>query len=236
MTIIAIDGPSGSGKSTVARLIAERLQIPYLDTGAMYRAVGLVALNRGIDFADGSGLEKIAAEVKLQLLDERKDGKLQPRIVINAVDSTNQIRTPEVSQAASAVAVHPAVRERLVRRQRNWIVERGGGVVEGRDIGTIVFPDADLKVFLTADDEERVRRRQLDAEAPGFESMSTDDATRELQQRDQRDSTRSASPLAVADGAMVIDTSGQDVDEIVISILAELRRRMGGQLPMGNAR
>lgn len=236
MTIIAIDGPSGSGKSTVARLIAERLHLPYLDTGAMYRAIAMVALSRDVNANDAISLEKLAAETKLQLLDERHDGKLIPRIVVNGVDSTAEIRTPEVSQAASAIAIHPTVRERLVRRQRNWVIERGGGVVEGRDIGTVVFPEAELKVFLTADDEERVRRRQADVHAPAFGDLDDAQLAAELAERDHRDSTRTASPLSVADGALVVDTSGQDIEEIVIGILAELRQRMGGALPMGNVR
>ncbi len=231
MTIIAIDGPSGSGKSTVAREIAERLRLPYLDTGAMYRAIGMVALKRDVKMGDGAALGKLAAEVKMQLLDERSEGKLRPRIIVMGVDSTTDIRTPEVSQAASGVAVHPEVRERLVRRQRNWIVERGGGVVEGRDIGTVVFPDADLKVFLTASDEERAKRRQTDTDAPGFDSLSDEDTKRQLAERDQRDSSREASPLAVADGAFVVDTSDKDIDTVVMEILTELRRRSGGSLP-----
>ncbi len=233
MTIIAIDGPSGSGKSTVAREIAERLRLPYLDTGAMYRAIGMVALKRDVKMGDGVALGKLAAEVKMQLLDERSEGKLRPRIIVMGVDCTTDIRTPEVSQAASGVAVHPEVRERLVSRQRNWIVERGGGVVEGRDIGTVVFPDADLKIFLTANDEERAKRRQTDMAAPGFDSLSDEDTKRHLAERDKRDSSRQASPLAVADGAFVVDTSDKDVDTVVMEILAELRRRSGGSLPTG---
>jgi CMP/dCMP kinase len=236
MTVIAIDGPSGSGKSTIARLIAERLQLPYLDTGAMYRAVGMVALAKGVGFADSSGIEKIAAEVKLQMLDERRDGKLFPLVVVNGVDSTAEIRTPEVSQAASAVGVHPPVRERLVRRQRNWVLERKGGVVEGRDIGTVVFPDADLKVFLDASHDERVRRRAADEHAVGFDELSHGEVKRELAERDQRDSNRAASPLAVAEGALVIDTSDKDIEEVVMDIMVELRKRNGGELPMGAVR
>lgn len=227
MTIIAIDGPAGSGKSTVAREIAERLNVPYLDTGAMYRAIGMVALKRGIAMGDGIALGKLAAEVKMQLLDERAEGKLRPRIIVMGVDSTDAIRTPEVSQAASGVAVHPEVRQRLVRRQRNWIVERGGGVIEGRDIGTVVFPDADLKVFLTANDEERAKRRLKDQGASGFDALTSDDAKAQIAERDHRDSNRSASPLSVADGAFVVDTTDKDIDTVVLEILGELRRRNG---------
>lgn len=229
MTIIAIDGPAGSGKSTVAREIAQRLNVPYLDTGAMYRAIGMVALRRDIKMGDAGALGKLAAEVKMQLLDERTEGKLRPRIIVMGIDSTDEIRTPEVSQAASGVAVHPEVRERLVRRQRNWILERGGGVIEGRDIGTVVFPDADLKVFLTANDEERAKRRLQDQGATGFNSLSTEDARAQIAERDHRDSNRSASPLAVADGAFVVDTTDKDIDTVVLEVLTELRRRTDAQ-------
>ncbi len=235
MTIIAIDGPSGSGKSTVARELAERLHLPYLDTGAMYRVVGMVALQRNADLRDGAALGKLAAEIKMQLLDERQTGKLQPRVIVSGQDASFDIRSPEVSQAASSVAVHPEVRERLVRRQRNWVLERGGGVIEGRDIGTVVFPDANLKVFLTADDRERARRRASDAQSPAFGHMADNEAEKELAERDFRDSNRRASPLAVPDNALVLDSSTKDVDEVVLEILAALRKLFGGELPMGTA-
>jgi cytidylate kinase len=236
MTVIAIDGPSGSGKSTIARLIAERCNLPYLDTGAMYRSVGLLAIKKNVAYSDGAALVKLATEMKIQMLDERVDGHLVPRVVLNALDVTQGIRTVGVSQAASAVAVHPELRERLVKRQRTWVELRGGAVVEGRDIGTVVFPDAELKVFLTADDEERVRRRQADENAPGFQGLSTAQAEKELAERDHRDSTRAASPLTPAPDALVVDTSGRDIDEVVIGILVELRQRMGGELPAGKSR
>jgi len=231
MTVIAIDGPSGSGKSTIARSIAERLEMPYLDTGAMYRVIALVALKRDIELLDGDTLTKLAAETTMQLLDERVDGQLVPRVEVMGVDATLEIRTPAVSQAASAVAIHPDVRHRLVARQRTWIENRGGGVVEGRDIGTVVFPNAELKVFLTADDAERVRRRQADNHSPEFQNLSEEQAANEIAERDHRDSTRRASPLAIPEDALVVDTSGRDVDDIVIEILTELRRRSGGELP-----
>lgn len=236
MTVIAIDGPSGSGKSTIARLIAERCSLPYLDTGAMYRAVGLLAIRKNVSFSDGPGLAKIATEMKVRMMDDRVDGQLKPRVLLSAVDVSSDIRTVEVSQAASAIAVHPELRERLVKRQRTWVELRGDAVVEGRDIGTVVFPNADLKVFLTASDEERVRRRQTDEHAPDFQDLSSEVAAKEMAERDHRDSTRAASPLEPAKDALVIDTSGRDIDEIVIGILAELRQRMGGELPAGNAR
>lgn len=215
MDVIAIDGPSGSGKSTVARIIAERVDIPYLDTGAMYRAVGLVARQRGVAFDDAHGLAALATETKMQLLDERRDGKLVPRVIVNGVDVTDEIRTPESSEAASAIAVHRSVRERLVKRQRTWVTERGGGVVEGRDIASVVFPDAVLKVFLTASEEERANRRN--------EAVT---------KRDERDSTRAASPLTATPDSILIDTSGRDVEDVVMEILSELRKHYGGELPV----
>jgi CMP/dCMP kinase len=232
ITVVAIDGPSGSGKSTIARQVSERLDFPYLDTGAMYRAVGLVAMQKEVAFEDAPGLVKIAAEVKLQMLDERTDGKLVPRVVANGVDITADIRTPACSQAASSIAVHPEVRERLVRRQRNWVKERNGGVVEGRDIGSVVFPDAALKVYLTANDEERAKRRQDDKLATGYSELSAEAAKAELLRRDLRDSERTASPLAVVSDSYVIDTTNKEIEDVVIDVLGELRKRCGGELPV----
>ncbi len=231
MTVIAIDGPSGSGKSTVARIIAESCDLPYLDTGAMYRAIGLVAKQKGVPLYDAAGIVKLAVETKLMMLDDRVDGKLQPRVMANGADVTNEIRTPEVGQAASAIGVHPEVRKRLVNRQRNWVAERGGGVVEGRDIGSVVFPSAVLKVFLTAKDEERARRRMSDSDAVGFDKLSTEETKTELEVRDKRDSSRDASPLAVVSDSYVIDTTGREIDDVVLEIFTELRKRCGGELP-----
>lgn len=187
MRIVAIDGPAGSGKSTVARAVAARLGLDYLDTGAMYRSVALAALRRGIDPTDLEAVAALAADVE--------------------IDTTDAIRSPEVNAVVSVVAANPGVRTELVRRQRQWITAHGGGVVEGRDIGTVVAPDAELKVFLTATEEERSRRRHEEAD-PGA--------------RDRIDSSRAASPLTVADGAIVIDTSGRPVDEIVEEVLSKL--------------
>lgn len=227
MTVIAIDGPSGSGKSTAARLIAERLELPYLDTGAMYRSVALVALRREIDLNDAKTLAKIAVETKIQLLDDRDDeGKIRAQVLVNGVDATLDIRTPEISQAASAIAVHHAVRERLVRRQQNWVKERGGAVVEGRDIGSVVFPHATLKVFLTAGEHERMHRRRSDSHAPEFAELSAQEAVAEMAQRDRRDSTRHASPLVVPEDAFVVDTTGMKIDDVVDVILLEVRERL----------
>jgi cytidylate kinase len=191
MHVIAIDGPAGSGKSTVARAVAARTGLGYLDTGAMYRSVTLAVIRRGIDPDDGTAIAAIAADLP--------------------IDETDAIRSAEVSALVSVVAAHPEVRAHLVRRQREWAEARGGGVVEGRDIGTVVFPDAALKVYLTADEAERVRRRALES----GEAVAAEVAT-----RDRIDSTRAASPLLVADDAVLIDTTGRSIDEIVDEVLA----------------
>ncbi|HEX2274528.1 MAG TPA: (d)CMP kinase [Acidimicrobiales bacterium] len=200
MRVIAIDGPVGSGKSTVARAVARRLGMDYLDTGAMYRSVALAALRRGIDpeSADGGELARVAAELQLDVGE---------RVVLDGEDVTDELRTPDVGRVVSAVAATPEVREELVRRQRDWARSHGGGVVEGRDIGSIVFPDAELKVFLTASDEERARRRADDEDAEA------------LARRDRLDSTRATSPLSVADGAVVVDSTGRSVDDVVDEIV-----------------
>ncbi len=234
MTVIAIDGPSGSGKSTVARLVAERLQMAYLDTGAMYRCVGLSAIHRGLSFSDAEAMTKIAAEMKLQLLDQRVKGELKPRVVLNGVDVTSEIRSLEATNASSAVAVHADVREKLVGRQQRWVEEAGSAVVEGRDIGTVVFPNADLKIFLTASDDVRTRRRQLDENSAEFAGMSAADVRAAIDERDVRDSTRDASPLQIAPDAVVIDATNLDVEDIAMEIMLELRKRFSGELPMGN--
>ena len=202
--VIAIDGPAGSGKSTVARAVAARLGLEYLDTGAMYRAVAYAAVTRGIHPAD---LEKVAALVRSLAIE------VAGRVLVNGDDATDAIRGPEVSGVVSTVAANPAVRAELVARQREWVAVRGGGVVEGRDIGTVVFPDATLKVYLTASEEERVRRRTAEA---------GDAVAAHVTERDRIDSTRAVSPLTAADDALVIDTTGRPIDEIVEQVLSKL--------------
>ena len=202
--IIAIDGPAGSGKSTVAKAVAAALDLPYLDTGAMYRAVAWAALRRGIDPADTDETAGLAAGLEIEVAE---------RVMVDGEDVTAAIRGPQVTRAVSAVAAMPAVRAELVRRQQAWAAEHEGGVVEGRDIGTVVFPHADLKVYLTADEDERVRRRA---------SEVGEEVAADIARRDRFDSTRTASPLLVAGDALVIDTTGRDIEDIVDEVLSKL--------------
>jgi cytidylate kinase len=207
--IVAIDGPSGSGKSTVARGVAARLGYDVLDTGAMYRAVTLLVLDRGTDPDDGAAAAALADAMELEL---------GARTCLDGRDVTAAIRGPEVTAAVSTVSAHPAVRAALVARQRAWVAERGGGVVEGRDIGTVVFPHARVKVFLTASDLERARRRQRDEEAAD-RTVAVDSVHADLVRRDQIDSTRTVSPLQAAPDALHVDTTGRAVDEVVGEIV-----------------
>ncbi len=200
LPLVAIDGPAGSGKSTVSKALAERLGVDRLDTGAMYRAVTWAALQRGLDPGDVGAIGSLARQLDLEV---------GGRIRSDGTDITDAIRSPEVSAAVSAVARNPDVRSVLVGRQRRWVAERGGGVVEGRDIGSVVFPDADLKLYLTASPEERARRR-------------ADEDANALARRDRLDSTRSASPLEVAEGAKVLDTTDRTVSEVVEEVMGWL--------------
>jgi cytidylate kinase len=200
--VVAIDGPAGAGKSTVARALARELGFTYLDSGAMYRAAALAVLERG-------GAASAAAE--------RADIRLGERVVLDGRDVTADIRTPEVTEAASRVAANPGVRAALMRKQRE-LLSSGDWVAEGRDIGTVVAPEAPVKVFLTADAEERARRR---AEELGgdVETVLRDQAL-----RDAQDSTREHSPLRLAPGAVELDTTGLSVDEVVERIVALVER------------
>jgi len=209
MTVVAIDGPSGSGKSTVARALAERLGLEYLDTGAMYRAIAFAALQRGLDPLDGALMDKLAADVDLVTAG--------PDVVVDGYDASIEIRGPEVTKAVSAVAAHPGVRQEMVSRQREWIRSHGGGVVEGRDIGSEVWPDAELKVYLTADLAVRAARRKAEMAAEDRQEVADD-----LARRDALDSSRATSPLRRADGAIELDTTHLTVEEIVEALLARL--------------
>jgi CMP/dCMP kinase len=215
MTVIAIDGPGGSGKSTVARHLAERLGLAYLDTGAMYRAVAFAALRRGIDPSDTEPVAHLVDGLELDVSDAG--------VTVDGVDATIEIRGPEVTRAVSLVAANPAVRTELRSRQREWAVGRSGAVVEGRDIGTVVFPDADLKVFLTARADVRAERRSQEVSDLDYETVAAD-----LARRDTLDEDREDSPLAQADDALVLDTSGMSIEEVVASLVAALAEATAG--------
>ena len=215
--IVAIDGPSGVGKSTVARRLAERLGVPYLDTGAMYRAVALAALDRGLDPADRAAVEALAESVDLRL-EPAGDGGFS--VLLEGVSVESRIRTPEVGRASSAVSAHPKVRARMVALQRETAA-RLGGVLEGRDIGTRVFPDTPHKFFLDADPEIRVERRHRQLAESGREVARTDVAE-DLAERDRRDRTRDDSPLTSDDSYVHIDASGLSVEEVLERMVGAL--------------
>lgn len=208
--VIAIDGPAGSGKSTVARAVAERLGLGYLDTGAMYRSVAFAALRGGVDPAEAEMVGNLA---RTMTLDVAPGGT----VTVDGVDATIEIRGPEVTRAVSIVAANPDVRAEMRARQREWVAERGGGVMEGRDIGTVVFPDARLKVYLDASPEVRAARRSKEVADLSYETVATD-----LARRDALDSNRAADPLRTAVDAVVIDTSDLTVDQIVDRIMEQL--------------
>ncbi|HYC77009.1 MAG TPA: (d)CMP kinase [Planctomycetota bacterium] len=216
--IVTIDGPAGSGKSTAAKRLAARLGFRYLDTGAMYRAVTLATLERGVDTADGRRAGEIARALRLEL---RPDGT----VLADGRDVTAAIRTERVTAKVSEVSAHPEVRAAMTGLQRE--IGRGGDLVcEGRDMGTVVFPDAALKIWLDAPPEVRAERRRRDLEAAG-ESLSREELTARLVERDRKDSSRAAAPLRKADDQETVDTGGLTLDQTVerLAALAEDRRR-----------
>lgn len=214
MRVVAIDGPAGAGKSTVARQVAVATGLPFLDTGAMYRCVALVAIRRGVQGDDAVAVADIARTIRIDV----RDGVT----TLDGADVSGEIRTPEVNSLVSVIATNSEVREVMREAQRRWAAELGGGVVEGRDIGTVVFPDAAVKVFLTASPEVRARRRV--AESGG----DVAEVARSIAERDRIDSTRSDSPLRPADGATVVDSSDKPIDEVVAEIVRLLE--MGSEV------
>ena len=204
--IIAIDGPAGSGKSTIAKALSKRLNLEYLDTGAMYRAVALVSIQQKVEIEDEKQVLAIAKEMNFNF----ENGLC----VVNGFDATKEIRGSEVTRVVSVVAAMPTVRQEMVERQRLWVEERNGGVVEGRDIGSVVFPKAKVKVYLTASEEVRAERR--------IEQEETIDASKvadSIRKRDEADRGRSTSPLVRSEGAIEIDTSLMGVEETIEEIL-----------------
>lgn len=213
--MIAIDGPAGAGKSTVARQVATALGYLYVDTGAMYRAMTLKVLMLGVDPTDRERVAELAQETDIALM-TGPDGA--PQVVLDGVDVTDRLREPGVEKAVATVAAIPEVRARLVAIQRQ-LARRGCVVLEGRDTGTCVAPDADLKLFLTATQEERARRRFKELTAAGY-SVSFEEVRRDVQLRDQQDMNRSAGPLRRAPDAIEVNTTGRTVDSVVAEILA----------------
>ena len=206
MRVIAIDGPAGSGKSTVAKALAARLNLDYLDTGAMYRAVAFAAIQKQIRPSEIEEITEIAKSLDLELTEES--------CVVNGVDATTEIRGPEVTSVVSQVATMPEVRIEMVKRQRAWAETRNGGVMEGRDIGSVVFPDAMLKIYLTASEEVRAARRAAEVKEGDVAIVAAD-----IERRDAVDTQRAASPLVEAEDAIVVDTSEMTLQQVVDHVI-----------------
>ena len=203
MVVVAIDGPAGSGKSTVAKMLAERIGLPYLDTGAMYRSVTFACIAAGIDPEDREEAGDVARNMELRM---DPDGT----VMVNGLDATTQIRGPAVTRAVSVIASHPEVRTELVSRQREWARRKGGGVLEGRDIGTVVFPNAALVVYLTASAEVRAARRAGEVTDLDYDTVAAD-----IARRDAFDQNREIDPLRRADGALEVDTTYLTIEEVL---------------------
>ncbi len=218
--IVAIDGPSGAGKSTVARALAVRLGVPYIDTGAMYRAVGLAARDRGValPIADPDAVAGIAGEIRIELIPSAEGS----RVTLDGRDVSEAIREPEISLYASAVSAIPAVRRRLVEQQQRLGRERGG-IMEGRDIGTKVFPGAPFKFFLTAAPAVRARRRTLELAARGI-PQPYEAVLQEMEKRDRDDASRADSPLTLDDRYVLVDSSDRPFEAVVSDIEGRVRK------------
>lgn len=218
--VVTIDGPSGSGKGTVSRLVAERLGWHYLDSGALYRAVGLAASWQGLDLSDPESVARCAAETRIRF---RADAAHEPRVLVNGLDATEQVRTETAAAAASAIAALPPVREALKQKQRDFR-KRPGLVADGRDMGTVIFPDAAYKFFLTASAEERARRRYLQLKAKG-DDVNLASLLEEIRARDERDTQRAVAPLKPAADAIQLDSTALSIEQVLERILSEVASR-----------
>ena len=218
--IVAIDGPAGAGKSTVAKRLAKELGYTYMDTGAMYRAFAWRVMEQGMDLSDKRELRRVLQQTNIELVEHFG----RPGVLLNGVDVTDRIRTPELSQLASRISTSKIVRERMVELQRA-IGSQGGVVAEGRDIGTVVFPDAEVKIYLDASSQERARRRF--EEFGGQAGQGTmEETVSEMEERDRRDKERDIAPLRKAEDALVIDSTDSAVDGVVERIMQEIKKKM----------
>src|SRR5437763_1440594 len=217
--IIAIDGPSGAGKSTLGKMLARELGLLYIDTGAMYRAAALAVVEAGVNTSDAAAVAAVAQQAQIELVGEPD----RMRVLLDGRDVTEAIRTEQITRLSSVVSTIPAVRRDLVRRQRE-MGARGGVVLDGRDIGTVVFPQADVKFFLTAVPEARAQRR-YEEDKRKEPDLSYDETLADINTRDRRDSTRADSPLAIAADAVVIDTTELSVDEVFARMMEVIRER-----------
>lgn len=218
--VVTIDGPSGSGKGTIAQRVARALGWHFLDSGALYRLVALAARNHGVSWDNEAGLEVLARNMDVQFLASEKG---DPRIIMEGEDVSRDIRTDEMGQGASKVAILPAVREGLLQRQRDFR-DMPGLVADGRDMGTVVFTDAPLKIYLTASAEERAQRRFKQLQEKGL-SANLSDLLRSIQARDEQDMNRPIAPLKPAEGAMMLDSTRSSIEEVFAEVMAEVRAR-----------
>ena len=222
--IVAIDGPSGAGKSTLGRMLARALNLLYIDTGSMYRAVALAVLDSSISSTDDVAVGSLAGRVDIDL----KGDPDSLRVTLGGVDVTEQIRSEEVTELSSIISTIPAVRRAMVARQRE--MGKRGAVLNGRDIGTVVFPDADVKFFLTAVPQERAARR-FNEERAQDPNADFEETFADMAERDRRDSTREDSPLKAADDAIIVDSTGLTIDEVFKTMMSQVERRAGASPP-----
>ncbi|MCX7043848.1 MAG: (d)CMP kinase [Gammaproteobacteria bacterium] len=215
--VLTIDGPSGSGKGTISRAVAQRLGWHYLDSGAIYRAVGLAAAWEGLDLSDGESIAACAARTQIRFI---TDGEGEPHVIVNDKDATRSLRTESAGAAASAIAAHPPVRAALVDLQLRFRT-KPGLVADGRDMGTVIFPDAPYKVFLTASAAERAKRRYKQLKDKGV-SVNLDSLLHEIAARDERDAGRAVAPLKPAPDAVILDSTGVPITEVIERVLAVL--------------